>query len=104
MGQNGPQCIQQLAFLTFGRNSEIRNYFSEKRKSVCNNIQKGVGMPNQKQRKKKNGENKNKKMQAMRAKEALAKPASRPTATGKRPGQTSKFEILQDRPGAFRRA
>jgi hypothetical protein len=61
-------------------------------------------MPNQKQRKKKNGENKNKKTQAMRAKEALAKPASRPTATGKRPGQTSKFEILQDRPGALRRA
>jgi len=68
------------------------------------NIPKGVGMPNQKQRKKKNGENKNKKMQAMRAKEALAKPASRPTATGKRPGQTSKVEILQDRPGALRRA
>ena len=60
-------------------------------------------MPNQKQRKKKQGSNKSKKVQAMRAKEALAKPADKPTATGK-PGQTSKFEILQDRPGAFRRA
>ena len=40
----------------------------------------------------------------MRAKEARAKPAEKPTATGKRPGQTSKFETVQDRPGAFRRA
>lgn len=61
-------------------------------------------MPNQKQRKKKNGANKTKKMHAMRAKEALAKPAEKPTATGKWPGQTSKFEMLQDRPGALRRA
>jgi len=61
-------------------------------------------MPNQKHRKKKNGANKNKKLKAMRAKEALAKPPSKPTATGKRPGQTSKFELLQDRPGALRRA
>jgi len=61
-------------------------------------------MPNQKQRKKKQGTNKGKKIQAMRAKEARAKPAEKPTATGKRPGQTSKFETLQDRPGAFRRA
>ena len=60
-------------------------------------------MPNQKQRKKKDGENKTKKMHAMRAKEAMAKPAPKPTATGK-PGQTSKFELLQDRPGAMRRA
>jgi hypothetical protein len=61
-------------------------------------------MPNQKNRKKKDGANKNKKMQAMRAKEMMAKPAPKPTATGKRPGQTSKFELLQDRPGATRRA
>ena len=61
-------------------------------------------MPNQKQRKKKDGANKSKKMQAMRAKEAEARPADKPTATGKWPGQTSKFEIVQDRPGNFRRA
>jgi hypothetical protein len=61
-------------------------------------------MPNQKNRKKKAGANKTKKMKAMRAKEALAKPTSKATATGKRPGQTSKFELLQDRPGAMRRA
>ncbi|PYS56252.1 MAG: hypothetical protein DMG13_00460 [Acidobacteria bacterium] len=60
-------------------------------------------MPNHKQRKKKDGLNKTKKLQAMRAKEARAKPAPKPTATGK-PGQTSKFELVQDRPGALRRA
>ena len=60
-------------------------------------------MPNQKSRKKKAGANKNKKLQAMRAKEMKTKPLSKPTATGKRPGQTSKFELLQDRPGATRR-
>ncbi len=61
-------------------------------------------MPNQKQRKKKDGANKIKKMQAMRAKEALAKPAKKPTATGKQQGPRSKFERTQDRPGAFQRA
>jgi len=61
-------------------------------------------MPNQKQRKKKDGENKNKKMQAMRAKEAQAKPADKPTATGKWPGQTSKVNSVKDRTGALRRA
>lgn len=61
-------------------------------------------MPNQKNRKKKAGANKSKKMQAMRAKEMMAKPAAKPTATGKKPGQTSKFELLYDRPGALRRA
>ena len=61
-------------------------------------------MPNHKQRKKKAGANKNKKMQAMRAKEAMAKPADKPTATGKRPGETSKFDTVKDRPGAFQRA
>ena len=61
-------------------------------------------MPNQKGRKKKAGANKNKKMQAMRAKEMMAKPAPKPSATGKRPGQTSKFELLNDRPGTMRRA
>jgi len=77
---------------------------SKKRKLICNLIQKGDSMPNQKTRRKKAGANKNKKLQAMRAKEMMAKPASKPTATGKRPGQTSKFELLQDRPGAMRRA
>jgi len=47
-------------------------------------------MPNQKMRKKKDGENKSKKLKAMRTKEAKAKPAPKPSATGK-PGQTSKF-------------
>jgi len=61
-------------------------------------------MPNHKQRKKKDGANKSKKMQAMRAKEAAAKPADKPTATGKRPGQTSKFDTVKDRPGALQRA
>jgi hypothetical protein len=60
-------------------------------------------MPNRKQRKKKDGANKSKKIKAMRTKEALAKPAPKPTATGK-PGQTSKFERLQDRPGHLKRA
>jgi hypothetical protein len=64
----------------------------------------GDHMPNHKNRKKKDGVNKIKKMKAMRTKEALAKPSSKPSATGKRPGQTSKFELLQDRPGAMRRA
>jgi len=61
-------------------------------------------MPNQKQRKKKDGANKNKKMQAMRAKEAKARPADKPSATGKRSGLRSKFERTQDRPGALQRA
>jgi hypothetical protein len=61
-------------------------------------------MPNQGNRKKKAGANKNKKMKAMRTKEAQAKPSLKATATGKKPGQTSKFELLQDRPGALRRA
>ena len=61
-------------------------------------------MPNQKQRKKKSGANKTKKLHAMRAKEAEARPPDKPTATGKRPGQTSKFETVQERPGALRRA
>jgi hypothetical protein len=61
-------------------------------------------MPNQKHRKKKDGANKSKKIQAMRAKEALARPADKPTATGKRPGQTSKRNRPQDRIGAFKQA
>jgi len=61
-------------------------------------------MPNQRNRKKKDGANKGKKMQAMRAKEMMAKPAAKPTATGKKPGETSKFEFSNDRPGAMRRA
>jgi hypothetical protein len=61
-------------------------------------------MPNQKQRKKKDGANKSKKVQAMRAKEALAKPADKPSATGKRPGEKLKRDTVKDRPGAFSRA
>jgi hypothetical protein len=60
-------------------------------------------MPNQKQRLKKGGANKSKKVRAMRAKEAAAKPAPRPSATGKGP-QTSKRQTVQDRPGAISRA
>ena len=61
-------------------------------------------MPNQKQRKKKDGVNKTKKLQAMRAKEAKAKPAPKRSATGKETGMLSKFERVQDRPGGTRRA
>ena len=60
-------------------------------------------MPNRKQRLKKNGMNKSKKVKAMKMKEALARPADKPTATGK-PGQTSKVVKKTDRPGAFSRA
>ena len=67
-------------------------------------IAMGDIMPNQRQRKKKAGANKIKKVQAMRAKEAMAKPPDKPTATGKWGGQTSKFERLQDRPGRLQRA
>ena len=88
-----------------------RKNFSEKTevrprsgKELALSFTKGVQrMPNHKQRKKKDGANKSKKLKAMRAKEAAAKPAPKRSATGK-PGQTSKFELPQDRPGAFRRA
>jgi len=53
-------------------------------------------MPNQKNRKKKAGINKGKKTHAMRVKAAKARPAPKPSATGK-PGQTSKVGILKDR-------
>jgi len=86
-------------------NSEIRIRFPEKGNWPAHNFQGDPTlMPNQKQRKKKHGENKSKKAQAMRTKEAVAKPADKPSATGKRPGQTSKFETIQDRPGNLRRA
>src|SRR5215468_10481448 len=78
------------------------NFFRKKETGLLDRAKGGAAMPNQKQRKKKQGTNKSKKVQAMRAKEARAKPAEKPTATGKRPGQTSKFETVQDRPGAFR--
>jgi hypothetical protein len=61
-------------------------------------------MPNQNARKKKDGVNKSKKMQAMRAKEALAKPAPKPSATGKGIGEQSKRDMVKDRPGGFKRA
>jgi len=83
---------------------ENRSGFSAERQGTCTEFTKGVErMPNHKQRKKKDGANKSKKVKAMRAKEAAAKPAPKRSATGK-PGQTSKFELLQDRPGALRRA
>jgi hypothetical protein len=61
-------------------------------------------MPNQKQRRKKDGVNKSKKVQAMRAKEALAKPRAIPSATGKGMMQTSKRDKVKDRPGVLKRA
>jgi hypothetical protein len=61
-------------------------------------------MPNQKSRKKKDGRNKSKKLQAMKAKEANAKPQAPVTATGKLSGRDSKFERTQDRPGGMNRA
>lgn len=69
----------------------------------CKQVGWGFQMPNQKNRLKKDGANKGKKMQAMRAKEAMGKPEPKPTATGK-PGQTSKFDIVKDRPGTRNRA
>ena len=60
-------------------------------------------MPNQHQRKKKDGTNKIKKTRAMRTKEAAAKPASPLSATGKGK-QTSKRDTVKDRQGAFNRA
>ena len=61
-------------------------------------------MPNHKNRKKKAGRNKIKKLQAMRFKESMAKPAEKPSATGKGIGETSKREAVMDRPGAVNRA
>ncbi len=61
-------------------------------------------MPNQKNRKKKDGTNKGKKLQAMRTKEGNAKPAAPRTATGKLSGRQSKFEREQERPGGMSRA
>ena len=61
-------------------------------------------MPNQKQRKKKNGVNKSKKTQAMRAKEAMAKPAQPPSATGKGIREKSKPKETHDRTRALNRA
>ncbi len=61
-------------------------------------------MPNQKQRKKKHGVNKIKKTAAMRTKEAHAKPAPPPTATGKGIRETSKPREVHDRIRALNRA
>ena len=61
-------------------------------------------MPNQHQRKKKGGVNKEKKTSAMREKEATAKPRRPPSATGKGIRETSKRDIVKDRPGATNRA
>ena len=60
-------------------------------------------MPNQHQRKKKDGQNKQKKTAAMREKEAMAKPRRPPSATGKGIRETSKRDVVNDRPrGLFR--
>jgi len=64
---------------------------------------KGVVMPNQKKRLKKDGTNKTKKVQAMRAKESAAKSERPRSATGKGP-QTSKRDTVKDRRGAMNRA
>jgi hypothetical protein len=64
----------------------------------------GGTVPNQRNRKKKQGTNKIKKTRAMRAKEAEAKPRKPPSATGKGVRETSKRDIVKDRPGGFSRA
>jgi len=64
----------------------------------------GGVMPNQKQRRKKDGTNKIKKTAAMRAKEAHAKPPQPPSATGKGVRERSKLEWLTDRLRGFNRA
>jgi hypothetical protein len=61
-------------------------------------------MPNQKERKKKDGANKTKKLQAMREKERMAKPRAKPSATGQGIGERSKDQTVQDRPGNTSRA
>ena len=62
-------------------------------------------MPNQKQRKKKDGVNKAKKVKAMRAKEALAKPRPKRSDTGQGVGELLKRDTtVQDRPGGLSRA
>jgi len=61
-------------------------------------------MPNQHQRRKKDGTNKEKKVAAMREKEAKAKPRRPPSATGKGIRETSKRDTVKDRPGGFSRA
>jgi hypothetical protein len=54
-------------------------------------------MPNQKNRKKKDGVNKNKKLRAMREKEAGAKPKTIHTGTGKMAGREPKNERVSGR-------
>jgi hypothetical protein len=63
-----------------------------------------VSMPNQKSRKKKDGTNKSKKIQAMRQKERSARPRSKPSATGQGIGERLKDQTVQDRPGNMSRA
>jgi hypothetical protein len=54
-------------------------------------------MPNQKDRKKKDGVNKGKKLAAMREKEAGAKPAVVHTGTGKQAGREPKTDRVSGR-------
>ena len=61
-------------------------------------------MPNQHQRKKKDGTNKIKKTAAMRDREATAKPRRAPSATGEGIRETSKRDAVKDRQGAYNRA
>jgi hypothetical protein len=61
-------------------------------------------MPNQGNRKKKDGVNKIKKRQAMRAKEQHSKAPDKPSATGQGIGERSKEQTVQDRPGNLSRA
>ena len=73
------------------------------RYTMCNHTGGGI-MPNQHQRKKKDGVNKQKKTAAMREKEANAKPRRPPSATGKGIRESSKRDTVKDRPGAAKRA
>jgi hypothetical protein len=63
-----------------------------------------VSMPNEKSRKKKDGTNKSKKLQAMRQKERNARPRGTPSATGQGVGERLKDQTVQDRPGNMSRA
>jgi hypothetical protein len=67
-------------------------------------IQEEVSMPNQKSRKKKDGTNKSKKIQAMRQKERTARPRGKPSATGQGIGERLKDQTVQDRPRNMSRA
>jgi hypothetical protein len=97
--------VQNVNLLTIAARPVRRNGWSLARPATNLQIRlEEKSMPNQKSRRKKDGANKTKKLQAMRAKETAAKPTIGRTATGKLSGRDSKFERTRDRPGALNRA